>query len=297
MKIIDVSKHQGRIDWNKVKSQVDGAIIRCGFGDDSTSQDDSQFKANVEGCIANGIPFGVYIYSYAKTVEQAKSEAAHVLRLVAPYKGELSYPIYLDLEEQGTEKGAVERAKVFGDIIEKAGYWCGIYANQYWWNNFLKGLDQYTKWVAKYSDTKPNVAGTDIWQYSSNGQIGGISGRVDMNIVYRDLPAEIRGNKSTPVQVAAKKSNEEIASEVIDGKWGTGEDRKKRLTATGYDYAAIQNIVNKRLNVSEVKTYKVKSGDTLAAIAAKYDTTVSAIAKKNNIKNPNLIRVGQIIKL
>lgn len=187
-KIIDVSKHQGAIDWTKVKGNIDGAIIRCGYGSDIANQDDTQFKANVEGCIANNIPFGTYLYSYAKTLADAKSEANHVLRLITPYKALLSYPVYLDLEEAGTETGAVERAVAFCNILEEQGYTCGIYANQNWWQNYLKnGLDEYTKWVAKYSSSKPTgISGTyDMWQYSSTEKVPGISGNVDMSICYK----------------------------------------------------------------------------------------------------------------
>lgn len=247
LKLIDVSAHQGRIDWATVKKHVDGAIIRCGYGSDYTSQDDKYFKENVEGCIAHGIPFGVYLYSYAKTVNAAKSEANHVLRLLAPYKGKLSYPVYLDLEEAGTENGAVERAIVFGDIIEKNGYWCGIYANQYWWKTYIKGrLNRFTKWVAKYSETPPSgISGTyDIWQYSSSRIVPGIEGRVDMNICYRDFPAVIckKSANSKP-----KKSILEIAKEVINGLWGNGSDRKKKLKEAGYDAKEVQHKVNELL--------------------------------------------------
>lgn len=195
LKLIDVSVHQGQIDWKEVKKHIDGAIIRCGYGSDYAKQDDKRFVQNVEACIQHGIPFGVYLYSYAETINAAKSEAAHVLRLLEPYKGKLSYPVYYDLEEAGTEKGAVERAIVFGDIIEANGYWCGIYANQYWWRTYLKnGLDRFTKWVAKYSNEKPSgISGTyDIWQYSSKGYVPGIEGNVDMNICYRDFPTAIK---------------------------------------------------------------------------------------------------------
>ena len=78
LKLIDVSVHNGNIDWDIVKNHVDGVIIRCGYGSDYTYQDDKRFKENIEGCIAHDIPFGVYIYSYAKNVNMAKSEAAHV---------------------------------------------------------------------------------------------------------------------------------------------------------------------------------------------------------------------------
>lgn len=247
LKLIDVSSHQGKIDWKTVKKHIDGVIIRCGYGSDKTKQDDKQFKENIEACIANEIPFGIYIYSYAKSINAAKSEAAHVLRLLEPYKGKLSYPVYLDLEEAGTEKGAVERAIVFGDIIEKAGYWCGIYANQHWWRSYLKDdLDRFTKWVAKYSENKPTgISGTyDIWQYSSSGSVPGIKGRVDMNICYRDFPSVICGNVTIS---QPKKSILEIAKEVIDGLWGNGAERKEKLKEAGYDAKEVQNKVNELL--------------------------------------------------
>ena len=218
LKLIDVSVHQGQIDWAKVKNHIDGAIIRCGYGSDIADQDDKRFVQNVESCIQHGIPFGVYLYSYAKTIEQAKSEAAHVLRLIEPYKNKLSYPVYYDLEESGTENGAVERAKVFGEIIESKGYWCGIYANQYWWRTYLKdGLDKFTKWVAKYSNEKPSgISGTyDIWQYSSTGSVPGIDGNVDMNICYRDFPAAIKKTAAKAEEKKEPKKEAEVDSDVI----------------------------------------------------------------------------------
>lgn len=295
MKVIDVSRHQGKINWKKLKGKIDGAIIRCGYGKDIASQDDERFKENVEACINLGIPFGVYLYSYAKTVASAKSEAAHVIRLLAPYKDKLSFPVYYDLEEAGTEKGAVERAVVFGDIIEAEGYWCGIYANQYWWNTILKdGLERFTKWVAKYSTNKPEINGEyDMWQYTSKGKLEGISGSVDMNICYKDFPAAIKGKAKEP-----KKDNKAIAEEVLAGKWSVGIERKNKLTAAGYDYKAIQSIVNDMLkDDEEVVYYEVKEGDTLGAIAKANDTTYQELAKLNGIANPNRIYVGQKIRV
>lgn len=204
--IIDVSSWQGEIDWQQVRENVDGVILRCGWGMNLEKQDDSRFHENVKGCLENDIPFGAYLYSYAKTEERAKSEAEHVLRLLAPYQGRLSYPVYLDLEETGTQKGAVERAKLFAQIIEKEGYVCGIYANEWWWNTYLKdGLDEYTKWVAKYSGKPEGISGTyDIWQYSSKGSIPGIKGNVDMNECYRDFPAEIKNKEGLPMNTYKK---------------------------------------------------------------------------------------------
>lgn len=240
LKLIDVSEHQGKINWEKVKPQIDGAILRCGYGMDIEKQDDTYFKYNADECTRLGIPFGVYLYSYADNNEKAKSEAAHVLRMIKGYK--LSYPVYLDLEESGTQNGAIERANIFGDIIEKAGYWCGVYANLNWWNNYLKGLERFTKWVAQYNKTcdyKGNHL--DIWQYSSKGKVDGIGGNVDMNECYRNLPGEILGK---PIV----KTAHELALEVLDGKWGDGAEREKRL---GDRYNGVQNEVNAILAAKE----------------------------------------------
>ena len=201
--LIDVSEHNDVIDWEKVMPHIDGAILRCGYGSDYEHQDDACFKRYADECTRLGIPFGVYLYSYAKTIDRIKSEAAHVLRLIKPYK--LSYPVYLDLEEPGLEEGAVIRARVFGDIIEKAGYWCGIYANLNWWENYLPGLNRFTKWVAQYyKECEYTGSHLDIWQYTSKGKVDGIDGNVDMNECYRDFPAEILGN-AKPAEKPAEK--------------------------------------------------------------------------------------------
>lgn len=242
LKIIDVSSYQGTIDWKKVKKEVDGVIIRCGWGKNIEKQDDKHYENNVLGCIANDIPFGVYLYSYAKTNARAKSEAEHVLRLVEPYKNSITLPVYLDLEEKGTEKGAVERAKIFANILEEKGYSVGIYANQYWWRTYLKdGLDKYTKWVAKYSTEEPTgISGNfDIWQYTSSGTVNGIQGRVDMNICYKDFKhlSELkkdgikvsdlkRGSKGelvTLLQMFLKTIN--LYNDSIDGSFGPNTEK------------------------------------------------------------------------
>lgn len=185
LKVIDVSEHQGTIDWNTVKGNIDGVILRCGYGDNITSQDDSQWKRNADECTRLGIPFGVYLYSYATTEAQARSEAEHVLRCISGYN--LSYPVYLDLEEPGTQNGAISRANIFGDIIEAAGYSCGVYANTNWWTNYLVGLERFTKWVAQYNSVCTYTGTYDMWQYTSSGYVPGISGAVDMNHCYKNF--------------------------------------------------------------------------------------------------------------
>ena len=208
-KLIDVSEYQGEINWEKVKPQIDGAILRCGYGMDLERQDDAYFKRNADECTRLGIPFGVYLYSYADSDEKARSEAAHVLRLINGYQ--LSYPVYLDLEQDGTQEGVVQRARIFGEQIEKAGFWCGIYANLNWWENHLIGLEEYTKWVAQYNTTSDYKGKNfDMWQYSSKGMLDGIKGNVDMNECYRDFPSEI----GSPVQKKEGYTLEQFVREV-----------------------------------------------------------------------------------
>lgn len=197
LKVIDVSEHNGRIDWEEARKHIDGVIIRCGYGMDQTNQDDKYWKRNADECTRLGIPFGVYLYSYADTDAKSRSEAAHVLRLIKGYK--LSYPVYYDLEEEkeGTRRQSVRGAKIFADIVEAAGYMVGIYANENWYKTIIgRSLDKYTKWVAKYSSKAPDVPNVDIWQYTSSGRVLGLTGnggRVDVNHCYRDFVAEITG--------------------------------------------------------------------------------------------------------
>lgn len=263
MKIIDISKHNGVIDFSKLKSQIDGVIIRLGYGDDLVTQDDVRFKSYVSECIKYGIPFGFYIYSYAKTIEQAKSEAEHCLRLAKPYKDKLSFPIYLDLEEAGTEKGAVERAIVFGEIIERNGYWCGIYANEYWWKKYLgDSLDRFTKWVASYGrnngipNDKPKIKGLDIWQYTSVGRVSGINGNVDLNLCYRDFPKEIRGTKVVKNSGSAINTKYKVGQKVkVSSYYAASTD--------GIDKAIIRNATGTITKIKEGarNPYLLNNGD------------------------------------
>lgn len=295
--VIDVSNFQGNINWEAVKAAgVEGAIIRCGWGQDIASQNDPKFKRNVEECIRLGIPFGVYLYSYAKTTSQAKGEAEHTMRLCEPYKDRMTYPVFYDLEQAGTETGAVERARVWCDILQKNGFKVGIYANLNWWRNYLKGLNEFPKWVACYGSTKPNVSGMVAWQYTSKGRVNGISGNVDCSKNY----GLAVGAAPQPAPVTPKKTNEEIAAEVWAGKWGDGVDRVSRLTAAGYDAKAIQKLVDKGVGKPAddgAVYYTVKKNDTLSAIAKKFGTTQKQLMAWNNIKNKNLIITGQKMRV
>lgn len=180
---IDVSAHQGTINWASVKAAgIDFAILRCGYGMDQTDQDDRYFEYNASECERLGIPYGVYIYSYADSVERAESEADHVLRLINGRK--LSFPVYYDMEDSstiGSNYAAI--ASTFCEKILLAGYPVGVYANLYWWNTYLTDdcFDNWHRWVAQYNDSCGYTGEYDMWQYSNTGSVSGISGNVDMN--------------------------------------------------------------------------------------------------------------------
>ena len=201
---IDVSYHNGTIDWAKVKnSGVSFAIIRCGYGSDFRNQDDTQFINNVRGAQANGIDIGIYLYSYAMNTtgndSSATSEAEHVLRLLNEAglePSDLAYPIFYDLEESkqlalGSKKLG-ELATTFCNVISNAGYEVGIYSNLNWWTNYLTDSafdnSSWHKWAARYPGqnkaTDSGVSGTEIWQFSDCGNVDGINGNCDMNFDY-----------------------------------------------------------------------------------------------------------------
>lgn len=147
---------------------------------------------DVSECQRLGIPFGIYLYSYAETVEDAKSEAAHVLRLLNGMQ--LSYPVFYDLEENNVmatvNKSTIANiAKTFVNTVESKGYNCGIYANLCSFNNFLTDsyFDTVTKWIAQYNTECTYTKPYSIWQATSSGYVNGVQGRVDINIGFDSM--------------------------------------------------------------------------------------------------------------
>lgn len=200
MKVVDVSSWQGRINWDEAKKHIDGAIIRCGYGDDIVSQDDEYFQRNISECERLGIPHGVYLYSYATNEAHMQSEVSHILRLINGRK--LQFPVYIDLEDATLRPYFnADLFRRMGEQIEKAGYWFGVYANLDWFRSTIgTSLDGFTKWVAQYNSKCDYIGGHDMWQYTSQGTVPGIgSGSVDMNECYRNFPKEITGGKAETV--------------------------------------------------------------------------------------------------
>lgn len=190
---IDVSKWNGSIDWNAVKnSGVSYVIIRCGYRGSSQGSliEDPKFRTNIQGATSAGLKVGVYFFTQAVNEVEAVEEASMVLSLVKGYK--ISYPIFLDVESSGGRADGISKetrtavCKAFCQTIQNSGYTAGVYANKTWLNSYIDAgqLGAYRIWLAQYA-SKPSYAGRyDIWQYSSKGQVSGISGNVDMNLSY-----------------------------------------------------------------------------------------------------------------
>lgn len=190
---IDVSKWNGTIDWTAVKkSGVDFVIIRCGYRGSSTGAlvVDPKFEQNIAGATAAGLKVGVYFFTQAINEVEAVEEASLALALTSKYS--LAYPIFIDVEGSGGRADSLDTAtrtsvvNAFCQTITNAGKRAGIYANKSWLNSKLNmgTLNSYTIWLAQYN-TAPTYSGKyDMWQYSDQGHVGGISGNVDMNKSY-----------------------------------------------------------------------------------------------------------------
>ena len=185
---IDVSYHDGEIDFAKVKPQVDFVIMRAGYGIKDEDSKEVKFNTYYEDAKKNNIPVGTYWYCYALTPEVALQEAKVFLKKVKGKKFE--FPVYYDVEEPSVLETGSENLKniinTFCGELEKNNYYCGVYASlNVFLNKFPAEIYQkYAVWVAYWSQNRPQINGTSwgIWQYTSDGSMDGVqSERVDFD--------------------------------------------------------------------------------------------------------------------
>lgn len=205
---VDISANNGNVDMEKIKKAgFDFVMIRCGYGDDIKSQDDSQFAANVKKAEKLKMPWGVYIYSYATNKTEAKSEAEHVKRLLKGKKPTL--PVAFDMEDADGYKakhGAMKKSviteicKTFLSEIKKAGYYPMLYTSLSWIGDYISKdvTDKYDLWVAQWNKTC-DYKGKNLgmWQYGGetnfleSNSISGV-GTIDKDKCYKDYPEIIK---------------------------------------------------------------------------------------------------------
>lgn len=325
---IDVSTWQNNIDWKKVKeSGIEFAMIREGYGKSNPSQVDDCFHRNAQEIQKNGIPFGVYHYSYAQNVNDAINEADFCLSNINTYR--LEYPVAFDIEDSSMQnlgkRTLTDICKAFCNQIEQAGYYAMIYCNVNWIENYLykdELLQKYDLWLAHWEVDKPKYE-CGIWQYTSSGSISGISGNVDMNISYKDYPLiiktnELNGFKQNTTQVSTsptlQQETENFFTTYIvksgDTLWGIAE----RYLGNGSKYPELKSLngltsdtiypgQTLKIPTNECSTscitYTIQKGDTLWSIARKF---LGAGTRYNEIMNLNslestTIYPQQVIKI
>ena len=277
---IDVSQYQGTIDWERVKaSGIDFAIIRCGYGMNQTDQDDNQWLRNVSECERLGIPYGVYLYSYANTVEKARSEADHVIRLIEDRK--LSYPVYYDLEEDSLSKLSNSKlaqiTETFTGRLKASGYSnVGIYANKSWFEKKLtdKIFQKYPRWIAQYNSLCTYSGSYVMWQCTNKGTVNGINGNVDINFLISSIPA--KSIKLSKKSLSLKKGSSCILKSYIEPensypavKWSSSSSSVASVSSSG------------KVTVKRVGT-AVISGRT--GNGKKASCKITVIPKTNKIK-------------
>lgn len=200
---VDVSRHQGIIDWDKFleDEHSDFAIIRAGFGKNNI---DAQAVRNVAECERLGIPYGLYWFSYALTPEMARREAEYLSDFVGSHKP--SYPLVYDFEYDSVTHAVKNGLKITRDFVlncteqfchrlEELGFYAMFYCNNDYYQRYYqasKVAEKYDMWYARYA-TSPGRPVT-LWQTSESGRVKGIQGKVDLDQTERDYPKIIIRN-------------------------------------------------------------------------------------------------------
>lgn len=262
---IDISYFQGNIDFKKVKADgVDFIIPRCGYG---KSNKDSKFSEYVAGALAAGIEIpGIYHFSYALNEENAREEARQAVKFAQEAGLPKETIIFFDLEYDSVDyakRYAVNLDKVrciahtnaFCQEVQNHGYRTGIYANQDYLNRMYDDatIKKYIFWYANWNGGKTPSVKCAFHQWSEKGRVNGINGNVDMDYYYggADAPAK---KPMTPEEI------EKVAKEVLDGKYGNGNERRSKLSLAGYDYNTVQSRVNEL--VAELEKAKKAKAET-----------------------------------
>ena len=239
---IDVSRWQGTINWKAVKeSGIDFVIIKAG-GSDAGFYTDSKFEQNYAGAKTVGIPVGAYYFVGSTCLNKSCGEA-DAKRFIDILKGkQFERPVYIDIETTPTnaKAGATEATIAFCETMEKAGYYCGIYASD---NSGFKArleinrLTPYDKWVAIYGSEPKYVKEYGMWQSSSTGRVNGINGNVDMNVAYKDYPFIIKkaGLNGFEKQITETKPAEEVEKGPKMYKKGVATLITKNFKSTEFD--------------------------------------------------------------
>lgn len=208
---IDVSAHQGKINWKKVAKQVDFSMIQVGYRGYTEGKlaEDERFRENIQQALKYKLKVGVYFFSQAITPKEAKAEAKYLLKLIKDYDITLNVAYdweYIDNVDFGTartdkikENTVTECAAAFCKTIADAGYQPAIYCNGMlgYFSYDLSKLSGVDVWYANYADPSPEFAyQIRMWQYSDKGKLEGVTGNVDLNLYFYDQASEKKAEKT-----------------------------------------------------------------------------------------------------
>ena len=218
---VDISEMNGIVDFKALKSAgISFVIIRCGYGNDISAQDDKRFNENVKKAETVGLPWGCYLYSYATNTSMAKSEANHVLRLLNGRKP--LYGVWYDVEDKSQGNADLTTiCRTFCEAIEDAGLYCGIYSMVSWMNSKLNSptLDVYDKWVAQWANECDYGKPYGMWQFTDHLNVGGKA--FDGNWAYKDYPSII-GYEPTPMP------DPDVEEEITYDQWKEYAERYRK---------------------------------------------------------------------
>lgn len=289
LKGVDLSTFQKQVDYKKLKEEgIDFAILRCGYGKEN-SQKDAMFEEHYKGCKEAGIKVGAYLYSYCSNVENAIKEAENCLYFIEGKQFDL--PIFYDLEDRITKvlgKNAItEIALRFCRRIEQAGFKAGVYANLDWFENYIDKyalIDEHFKiWLAQWYVEKPTATFPyQFWQFTNKLKVAGLS--VDGNYCEN---SEIIDNATKQIE-APEGSIERLAIDVINGRYGNGEERKINLGSKYYDVQAYVNEIMLKNKIEFIARNVIRGDygngqerkDILGNLFEKVQTRVNQILSK-----------------
>lgn len=317
MKGLDISSYQNGINFDTIKNAgINFLILRAGFtgwGTGISYNKDKCFEEFYSKAKQRDINVGAYWYSCANTKEKGIAEARYMYENCLKGK-QFEYPIYIDVEDMhhqvNNKRGVTDAIIGFCEYLENLGYYVGIYASDisgFQDKMYLNELNAYDKWVARYGSEPKYVKQYGMWQSTSSGRINGYNGNLDCDVAYKDYSSIIKNiglngfsksstNNTQNINPLDNYSDEELATKVINGEFGNGNERKQKL---GNRYQNVQDIVNNKVCVTSSPVYyKVVKGDNLTKIAKKYNTTINKIMGLNpSIENANKIYAGQTIRV
>ncbi len=294
---IDISKWQGNFDFTSaVNEGVRFAVIKGGGGDDGLYKD-AMFERNYIAAKEKGIPVGCYWFSCATTLSEAEREAEYFYSVILDGK-QFELPVYIDVEHGDMlslgRRALTDIVNKWCSYLEDRGYYVGIYSTSYAFSRYMfdNELKRYTHWVAEWAEScsYPDKSVLGLWQFGGETNLirtNKVANVVcDQNYMYVDFAKAIKSlglngfsieafnPDSTP---PAQKTVQQLANEVISGKWGVGLDRKNQLTDAGYDYNAVQTEVDRILGVGDKEQTPLPPQELLFEIGDKVRLDSTAV--------------------